>query len=92
MLTLEPTLWLKLKGREWNLLSLDSEEVVGGGAREGDELGLKSGGVSVRDLAGSSPTIKKQSKRNKRLYQEVMITMMISVEDQALLNQNKLIR
>lgn len=66
MLPLGPTLRLKLKGREWNLLSLDREEVVGG-AREGDEAWLKSGGVSVKDLAGSSPTAKKQIQRNKML-------------------------
>lgn len=71
MLPLGPTLRLKLKGREWNLLSVGSEGVVGR-AREGDELGLKSGGMSVRDLAGSSPTVKKQSQRNERLYQEVL--------------------
>lgn len=55
MLPLGPLLRLKLKGSEWNLLSLDSEGVVGG-ALGGGEAWLKSGGVSVRDLAGSSPT------------------------------------
>lgn len=44
----------RLKGSEWNLLSLDSEEEAG--ALEGGEDWLNSGGVSVRDLAGSSPT------------------------------------
>ena len=54
MLPLGPGLRFRLKGSEWNLLSLDSEP--GGGTLEGGEAWLKSGGVSVRDLAGSSPT------------------------------------
>lgn len=91
MLPLGPTFRLKLKGREWNLLSLDSEVVVGG-ARDGDELGLKSGGVSVRDLAGSSPTVKKQGHRNERLHWNVMMTRWcISVEDQELIIQSEFI-
>lgn len=54
MLSMGPVFRFKLKGREWNLLSLDNE--AEGGAREGGEDWLKSGGVSVSDLAGSSPT------------------------------------
>ena len=54
MLPLGPGLRFRLKGSEWNLLSLDSEP--GAGTLEGGEAWLKSGGVSVRDLAGSSPT------------------------------------
>lgn len=54
MLSMGPVFLFRLKGSEWNLLSLDSE--VEGGALEGGEDWLKSGGVSVRDLAGSSPT------------------------------------
>lgn len=54
MLSMGPVFRFRLKGREWNLLSLDIE--AGGGALEGGEDWLKSGGVSVSDLAGSSPT------------------------------------
>lgn len=54
MLSMGPVLRFRLKGREWNLLSLDNE--AEGGALEGGEDWLKSGGVSVSDLAGSSPT------------------------------------
>lgn len=54
MLSMGPVFRFRLKGREWNLLSLVNEEV--GGALEGGEDWLKSGGVSVSDLAGSSPT------------------------------------
>lgn len=56
MLSLGPVFLFKLKGREWNLLSLDNE--AEGGALEGGEDWLKSGGVSVSDLAGSSPTVR----------------------------------
>ena len=59
MLPLGPLLRFRLKGSEWNLLSLDSEVAVDG-ARGGGEAWLKSGGVSVRDLAGSSPTDRRQ--------------------------------
>lgn len=57
MLSTGPVFRFRLKGSEWNLLSLDKEEEEVGGAREGG-VGdwLKSGGVSVSDLAGSSPT------------------------------------
>lgn len=55
MLSVGPVLRFRLKGSEWNLLSLDNEEE--GGALEGGEDCLKSGGVSVSDLAGSSPTV-----------------------------------
>ena len=54
MLSMGPVLRFRLKGSEWNLLSLDNE--AEGGALEGGEDWLKSGGVSVSDLAGSSPT------------------------------------
>lgn len=54
MLSMGPVLRFRLKGSEWNLLSLDSEDE--GGALEGGDDWLKSGGVSVSDLAGSSPT------------------------------------
>lgn len=54
MLSMGPVFRFRLKGREWNLLSLDNE--AEGGALEGGEDWLKSGGVSVSDLAGSSPT------------------------------------
>jgi len=54
MLSMGPAFLFRLKGSEWNLLSLDSE--AGGGALEGGEAWLESGGVSVSDLAGSSPT------------------------------------
>ncbi|KAF3832320.1 hypothetical protein F7725_025985 [Dissostichus mawsoni] len=54
MLSMGPVLRFRLKGSEWNLLSVDS--VAEGGAREGGGDWLKSGGVSVSDLAGSSPT------------------------------------
>ena len=67
MLPLGPVLRLRLKGSEWNLLSLDKE--VEGGAL-GGEAWLKSGGVSVRDLAGSSPTEgEKQTKNHLSLLQ-----------------------
>lgn len=49
----------RLKGSEWNLLSLDSE--VAGGALDGGGDWLNSGGVSVSDLAGSSPTRKQDA-------------------------------
>lgn len=63
MLSMGPGFRFRLKGREWNLLSLDNE--AEGGALEGGEDWLKSGGVSVSDLAGSSPTEgeKTESKR-----------------------------
>lgn len=54
MLSMGPVLRFRLKGKEWNLLSLDNE--AAGGALDGGEDWLKSGGVSVSDLAGSSPT------------------------------------
>lgn len=54
MLSMGPVFLFRLKGREWNLLSLDNEEEAG--ALEGGGDWLKSGGVSVSDLAGSSPT------------------------------------
>lgn len=63
MLPLGPVLRLRLKGNEWNLLSLDSE--AEGGALEGGEAWLKSGGVSVRDLAGSSPTAAENERPTK---------------------------
>lgn len=56
MLSTGPDFLFRLKGSEWNLLSLDKEEEEVGGALEGGGDGLKSGGVSVSDLAGSSPT------------------------------------
>lgn len=56
MFSLGTVLRFRLNGSEWNLLSLDREEV--GVALEGGEDWLNSGGVSVRDLAGSSPTAK----------------------------------
>lgn len=57
MLSTGPDFLFRLKGSEWNLLSLDKEEEeVVGGALEGGGDWLKSGGVSVSDLAGSSPT------------------------------------
>lgn len=54
MLPLGPVLRFRLNGREWNLLSLVKD--ADGGALEGGEDWLKSGGVSVSDFAGSSPT------------------------------------
>lgn len=58
MLSMGPVFRFRLKGREWNLLSLDNE--AEGGALEGGEDWLKSGGVSVSDLAGSSPTAREK--------------------------------
>lgn len=60
MLSIGPGLRLRLKGSEWNLLSLDNEPE--GGALDGGEDWLKSGGVSVSDLAGSSPTAREKTK------------------------------
>ena len=68
MLPLGPGLRLRLKGSEWNLLSLDSEP--GAGTLDGGEAWLKSGGVSVRDLAGSSPTDGRTDGRTGRDNQE----------------------
>lgn len=62
MLSMGPGFRFRLKGSEWNLLSLDSE--AEGGAREGGEDWLKSGGVSVSDLAGSSPTVGRAAKKD----------------------------
>lgn len=59
MLSMGPGFRFRLKGKEWNLLSLGNE--AGGGALEGGGDWLKSGGVSVRDLAGSSPTEDKKT-------------------------------
>lgn len=56
MLSTGPDFLFRLKGSEWNLLSLDKEVEEVGGALEGGGDWLKSGGVSVSDLAGSSPT------------------------------------
>ena len=67
-----PVFRFRLKGREWNLLSLDNE--AEGGALEGGEDWLKSGGVSVSDLAGSSPTAGKKPQTKFNVYITVQNT------------------
>lgn len=69
MLSIGPGFRFRLKGKEWNLLSLDNE--AGGGALEGGGDWLKSGGVSVRDLAGSSPTEDKKTQSKEYQYQHI---------------------
>lgn len=49
------------------MLSLGNE--AGGGALEGGGDWLKSGGVSVRDLAGSSPTEDKKTQSKEHQHQ-----------------------
>lgn len=70
MLSMGPGFRFRLKGREWNLLSLDNE--AEGGALEGGEDWLKSGGVSVSDLAGSSPTGGEKTKSKLKVHFTVM--------------------
>lgn len=69
MLSMGPGFRFRLKGKEWNLLSLGNE--AGGGALEGGGDWLKSGGVSVRDLAGSSPTEDKKTQSKKHQHQHI---------------------
>lgn len=72
MLPLGPVLRLRLKGREWNLLSLDKE--AEGGALGGGVASLKSGGVSVRDLAGSSPTAEENNRQSIFTAADITLT------------------
>lgn len=66
MLSMGPVFRFRLKGSEWNLLSLDND--AEGGALEGGEDWLKSGGVSVSDLAGSSPTADEKTESKLKVH------------------------
>lgn len=56
MLPLVLGIFVRLKGKEWNLFSLD-KEFMEGGCGGGDEC-PKSEDISVSDFAGSSATMR----------------------------------